>query len=162
MEAVKAKVDSSFEATPSLQVFARFAALSTDILIAYYRGQHAHVVELSRQIQETGSRSGQVGSPEIRSLLAEGHGEEVLRALPSLGQGSLSEAHRLVPLAHRYRQYFEARAHELTGDTVQAIRLYDALVEQWGAALSGVPAFRDVEERQRKLSGEADAATDSS
>lgn len=162
MEAVKAKVASSYEETPSLQVFARFAALSTDILIAYYRGQHAHVVELSRQIQETGSRSGQVGSPEIRSLLAEGHGEEVLRALPSLGPGSFSEANRLVPLAHRYRQYFEARAHELTGDTVQAIRLYDALVEQWGAALSGVPAFRDVEERRRKLSGEADAATDSS
>jgi len=134
--------------------FLRVAEGATEMVIEYYRGDHARVVEIINDLRE-GSNFPvtQLGYPSIRSALEVGDVETAKQGTRAMMAGTLAPQFHTAPLVLRARDYFEGRIAELEGDTVRARAEYDDLIDLMGDGLADVPLFADVRSRRAALAG---------
>ena len=146
-------MEGRFEGNPDVARFLPVARHMVRLWSAFYDGNHELAVEIARsapfRMGETGTEA--IGYPVMRSLLA-------LEDPRALGHVSLARRAGItgVPgqwdsLTRRILQYFTGRAHEVLGDTAQAIRAYRTLKDGWGDATAAVPLVADVDERLEAL-----------
>jgi len=124
--------------------------------IAYYEGDLESAIT-QEGLEASMAALSQIAKPvfpNLRPLVELGRGEEALEVARQMefsqtriGLGQ----NRLDPIDHHLAIYYQGRAHELLGDSDQAIAAYRTVVDDWGTSLEQVPEVADAAERLEAL-----------
>lgn len=144
---IRDRVDGS----PALAQFAPIVLAALDRELAFYRGDYEASAAAAAAARASGGWPELGSYAELRSLLELGDGktleERLGRTESFVGPGET--------LVAKHRLYYAGRAHELTGDTAEAIESYEQLLTGgWARAVESVPILSDAPRRLEALGGQ--------
>lgn len=152
LRAYGAQIRAGVEQVPDLAQFAPLVQAFVDREVAYYTGEYERSVLMADSVRALGGIGFMGNFAEIESLLALERGEDALRRARQLEQQARRVAGgRVMPVTYRQSLYFQARAHELLGDTAKAIDLYRAMLDGWEDAARRIRSVSDAPDRLAAL-----------